>query len=344
MKKILFIYSGAREKLNDDIADKKSPDTQLYGMNYLKGDFAVSSKEFSDTFFGRVFGTSISFRIKHILMFFSIKDTDIVFGSSLFYTTFFKKIFFSKKKFVLFNTSLNRFLNQTQKKSRFLYSVYKSFLKEIDIIVSLSNSQLEELYVRHGISRDKLIFIPLGVDVDFYKPIFENRKEYILAVGRDNGRDYKSIVEASRRLPGTEFHLVLSRRNLVGVGELPSNVKVFFDLPFSDLRQKYIDAKMLLLITHPDGFQDGSDCSGQTVLLDAYASGIPVIATKKAYLSDYGLPEQDYMIVEPYDVSGIIKAIMGIENSIARHAYTTVTERFSTEKMGEKLSSLFNKI
>ncbi len=344
MKKVLFIFSGSRKVLNDFIAKGIAPDTQLYGMNHLGRDIDVSSKEFSDTFFGELFGNKIDFRLKHFLMYFSIGDADIVFGSSILYMAILKKLFRSKKKFILLNISLNRLLNQSKDKRPLFYRFLKSLLKEIDLIISLSNVQQDQLLAKHEIDKEKLKFIPLGVDVHFYKPVLENRKEYVLAAGRDNGRDYKTIIEVAKQLPQTQFQLVLSQRNLKGITEIPSNVTTFFDLSLNDLKKKYEEASVLLLTTHPDEFADGSDCSGQTVLLDSFASGIPVIATKKAYIADYGLDHQHLLLVEPYDVSGIIKAVeeaKKIGKDLTQKARKKVEREFSTEKMGDNLTSIF---
>jgi glycosyltransferase involved in cell wall biosynthesis len=186
----------------------------------------------------------------------------------------------------------------------------------------------------------------LGVDIKFYKPVFENRKKYILSVGRDNGRDYSTVIQVAKKMPDTEFHLVLSERNLKGINDLPTNVKVFLDIPFSVLKGKYEEAFALLLVTHPDGFLDGSDCSGQTVLLDAFASGLPVIATQKAYLSDYGKDGIDLLLVRPYDSDQIMSSISKIDEmgiSMAKNARLKVETNFSTEEMGKRLSNLFLK-
>ncbi len=344
MKKVLFIFSGSRRVLNDSISNGLAPDTQLYGMNHIQGGISVYFKEFADTFLGNIFGNKIDFRLRHFLMFFSTGSADIIFGSSILYMAILKKIFFSKKKYILLNISLNRLLNQSIQKRLFFYKFIKSLLKEIDLIVSLSNIQQEQLKTRHGILKEKLLYIPLGVDINFYKPVFEGRKDYILAAGRDNGRDYKTIIEVAKLLPQQQFQLVLSQRNLKGITDVPLNVTVFFDLPLNDLKTKYQEASMMLLITHPDEFSDGSDCSGQTVLLDSFASGIPIIATKKAYISDYGQDEEHLLLVEPYDVSGIIKSINKVAivgQGLARNARQKVEKEFSTELMGNNLSTCF---
>lgn len=328
----------------EQVQAKKAPDTQLYGMNHLLSSLDVSNVEFADTFLYKIFGDKLDFRIKHLILYLYIGKADVVFGSSLMYTVILKKLFRSKRKFILLNISLNRLLNESKKKNKLLYKLSINLLNSIDKIVSLSHVQQEQLENIHGIDKAKLTYVPLGVDVDFYKLNFENRADYILSVGRDNGRDYKTIVEVARRMPNQEFQLVLSKRNLKGIEDIPNNVKIFFDLSAEELKTKYNEAKIMLLITHKDEYGDGSDCSGQTVLLDSFASGIPVIATNKAYLKDYATSGVDFMMVEPYDVTGIIAKIRDIETvgrQLAMNARNRVEKEFSTDQMGKKLSDLF---
>lgn len=308
-KRILFIFSGLRSTLFRDVSRHQAPDTQLYGMNHLSSQVDVYSKEIGETRVGRIVGKIIGFRMRHLLMYFWTSSADIVFGPSLLYMLPLKKIFGSKAKFVLLNISLNRFLAQHDKNT-WLYRINLYLLRSIDIIVSLSTVQQQELHKRHCISSSKLAYIPLGVDVLFYQPVYEGRQHYILSVGRDNGRDYGSVVAVARRMPERDFHIVVSQRNIRNVGALPPNVKVFIDVPMKDLRTKYSEAALLLLVTHPDGYADGSDCSGQTVLLDAFASGLPVIATRKAYINEYATDKEHLIICEPGDVNRDRKSVV----------------------------------
>lgn len=348
MKKIIFIFSGERKRLLKEIGSGQAPDTQLYGMNHLASDFDVESKEFGDTFLGDTVGKLLGFRLRHFLMYFWVRTADIVFGSSLYYMLPLRKLFGAKGKFVLLNMSLNRFLNENAKNS-LVYAIIKFFLKSADKIVSLSHLQQNELRERHGVPKKKLAFLPLGVDISFYKPIFSGRKKYILSAGRDNGRDYKTVIDVARQMPDAEFHLVLAKRNLVGITNIPENVKLFFNLSKKEMRDKYAEAALQLLITHADGFGDGADCSGQTVLLDSFASGLPVIASRKGYIEDYAIDGEHLLLVDFYDVSVIIEAIAtilkeGESERLGRNARTLVEKEFSTKRMGERLSEAFKEV
>jgi len=338
--KVLYLYSGVRKDKFKGKISIDYPDTQFYGLSPLS-DFGIEAdfKEFKNKF--------LSFRLRHFFSYFLTQGYDLVFGSSLLFTVIFKKIFRSRRKFVLFNLGITRTLSAN--KNSFKLRLIRWLLKEIDAIVCLASTQVEYLKKEFPFLKGKLFFVPLGVDVNFYKPNFENRKKYFLSVGRDNGRDYKTVVETAFLMPEDEFHIVCSERNLIGVDNVPLNVKIFYDIDVSELNKKYHEAQGLLLITHDDSFLDGSDCSGQTVLLDAMACGLPVIASRKKYLNDYTEEGEGVLLVDFYNPNDVREKIQKLgdktfSEKIAKNARKKVEEKFSTREMAKNLSIVFNAI
>lgn len=346
--RILYLFSGRRKDKFLGRASINYPDTQFYGLNHL-GKFGLSAdyKEFSDLIRNKFLNRFLGFRSKHLLLYFLIKGYDLVFGSSLLFMMIFKKIFKPKTQFVLLNIGLSRTLSASKSK-KIKLKIIKWLVKEFNGIVCLSNVQKEYLQNKFPDLKDKIFFVPLGVDTTFYKPNYGDRDNYVLAVGRDNGRDYQTVIETARLMPEEEFQIVCSWRNLEGITNLPSNVKVFYDLPFIEVNKKYQQAKLLLLITHNDNFLDGSDCSGQTVLLDAMASGLPIIASRKKYLKDYVENNKEILMVNFYKAAEIKKRIEILNNDhelylkIAKQSRKKAEDCFSTEKMAKNLAALFN--
>lgn len=345
--KALFLYSGTRK--NRQVNGINFNDTQLYGMNHMaKFSIDAENKEFNDLSKSKFLNRLLGFRIKHALLYFLVKDYDIVFGSSILYMMFFNKFFKKNSKFILFNISLTRTL--AANKNNFLkFLVLKWLLKNVDAVVCLSNIQKKYLEENFDFLKNKIFFVPLGVDFNYYKPVYNNRKQYVLSVGRDNGRDYRTVMEVAKKFQEMQFHIVCSRRNLSGINSIPDNVIVFNDISREDLEKKYYEAKMLLLTTHDDQYLDGSDCSGQTVLLEAMASGLPIIVSKKRYLDDYIVDGKDALLVNFYDVEDIANKIIKLgSDDIARqlsyNARNKVEFIFSTELMAKRLSDIFYKI
>ena len=343
MIKVLYLYSGDRQSKFKGRVGVDYPDTQFYGLNHYdkKNIFA----EYKEPIVVKIFRILFGFRVSHCLSYFFTFRYDIVFGPSLLYAMFFKKIWPTKTHFILFNLSLVRTI-KANSKNKIKMRVIKWLLKEFDAIVCLSVDQKNFLET-NGLLNDKVFFVPLGVDMHYYKPVYEGREKYILSAGRDNGRDYKTVVELARQMPSEEFHIVCSKRNMIGIINIPVNVSVFYDLPIKDLISKYKEAKLMLLITHSDNFLDGADCSGQTVLLESMASGLPVIATKKQYMRDYLAGDEILFIDNNNNLESIKMRIETLRNDdlrlkLSKKARLAIEANLSTFQMARKLPDIFN--
>jgi glycosyltransferase involved in cell wall biosynthesis len=262
---------------------------------------------------------------------------------------FFKKIFGSRtSKFILLNISLKRLWQGNHHKpfKRFLLNW---LLKELDAVVCLSKEQVSFCEENFPYLGGKIFFVPLGVDTIYNKFTREGRQDFILSAGRDDARDYGTVLAIAKELPDKKFEIVASPRNLKGVGDTPPNVKVSFDIPPRELSEKYSKAQMLLLLTHSDGFKEGADGSGQTVLLEAFASGLPVVGTARASLRDYVVDGKTALLSDFYDTQGIIGNIRKLDNAnlgdaLARNARVATEEMFSSIKMSESLAAVFKEV
>ena len=137
-------------------------------------------------------------------------------------------------------------------------------------------------------------------------------------------------------MPDRTFHVVCSKRNLAGITDVPENVNIFFDISPDALYKKYQEARVLLMITHDDTYQDGSDCSGQTVLLEAMANGLPIIASRKEYITEYVKENEDALLVDFYNPAEIVEKIHLLDDALFRenlaiHARARVERDFSTK-------------
>jgi glycosyltransferase involved in cell wall biosynthesis len=329
------------------------PDTQLYGYNHL-ASFGIDADLIGrdDALPGWLatgpLGKLIGFRLRHLLLFFKARSYDLVFGSALLYLMPLKKVLGGRARYVLFNIELIRILRANAARpvrSRLL----RSLLKEFSAIVCLSHAQQRWLAARYPFLTARLYVVPLGVDTEFYHPTYEGRDERILAVGSDGGRDYATLLAAAALMPQERFEIVCSPHNLPAGEAVPPNVTVHYNIPFSELTQMYQRARMLVLSTHDDSYLDGSDCSGQTVLLDAMANGLPVVASRKQYLADYLREDVDALLIEPYQAEAIVSAITRLTDPIlrdrlARSARVRAATLFSTRTMAEGLARVFGAV
>lgn len=342
--RVLYIFSGLRKQFMG-VPSKDYPDTQFYGLHHLsRPGLQAECKELGDFLPGR-FAKAVPFRLRHALMFFVARHYDVVFGSSVYHTVFLRRFFRNGTAFVLLNISLTRVIAANGAGS-IRGRILRSALRELRAIVCISRAQIKVLKNMLPELSERLHFIPFGVDTVFHQPRFDRRAEYILAAGKDNGRDYATVLEAARSLPDVPFEIICGRRNLSPDIALPQNVRVRYDVSLAEWNKAFLDAKLLLLLTHPDDFSDGSDCSGQTALLQAMACGLPVIASRKQYLDDYVADEREILSVPPYDAQGVVRQIRRLSDErfrmrLAESARKRVETEFSSRTMGDRLAALF---
>ncbi|NEX16286.1 MAG: hypothetical protein C1943_06570 [Halochromatium sp.] len=347
-KDVLYLFTGTRVSYRDSATNL--PDTQLYGLNYLpKYGLSVATREIMDLPGGGLLSRLLYFRLRHMLLFIFTSNYRLIFGPSLVYQLPLKILFRSRAKFVLLNINLNSMLAK-YRRNTILYRSLRALVLHFDGIVCLSNFQRRDLVTEHRIPESKLTFIPLGVDFAYYQGRESvDREDFILSVGRDKGRDYLTLIESARKLPEYRFIIVCSPRNLklLGFRFLPPNIIVRLDIDATELLKLYQTAALAVLPTTPDGEGDGMDCSGQTVLLDLMASGVPVIATYRAYLDDYADDNQEIISIPPGDptiMAEMIKSLMTTparRDELANRARERVLAEFTTEKMAGNLATYF---
>lgn len=346
--RVLYIYAGSRKKFKGRIG-VDFDDTMFYGINHLeKYDIEASYKERWSGPISSVIGKLIGYNLRHTFTYFTTFGQDIVFGSPLLNMLIFRKILPTRTKFIILNIDLKR-LWQHNKEKRIKGALIRWLLRSVDAMVCLGMQQYNFCLEEFDFLRAKLFFVPFGVDASYLKFTREGREDFILSAGRDNGRDYRTVIEVARAMPEERFEIVASRRNLVGIQDIPNNVKVNFDIKKNELEEKYRKAKILLSITHPDNHHEGADCSGQIVMLEAMASGLPVIATKRECLKDYTKDGENIELVDFYDKEAIIKRIKffrdnAIRDRIALGARRAVEESFTTEIFAGHLAEVFKQI
>jgi glycosyltransferase involved in cell wall biosynthesis len=160
----------------------------------------------------------------------------------------------------------------------------KKHLKHLDLITASGKKQME--YLSSFIPDEKIVFLPLGIDTEFYKPAISqicsgSDQPTILHVG-SNRRDFKTLkkvfILVQKEIPNIKFELVGGKK----VEEMFSEIENITFHPFvtdNDLLKIYQHASLLILPLLEGG-------SSQT-LNEAMATGLPVITNDIPNLEDY---------------------------------------------------------
>jgi len=227
------------------------------------------------------------------------------------------------------------------------------FLKEADKYVDFFHTSCnitKQKLIEFGVSEEKIIVIPLGVDLSLFKSASSEEKQKIkeqLEIPRDK------IVIGSFQKDGVGWGEGLEPKLIKGpdifvkaVEKLAKDYPVFvllvgpargyvksklkkLGIPFkhiylknfSDVAEYYRALDLYLITSRIEG--------GPKAILEAWASGVPVVSTKVGMVPDIAQDENNVLLIEVEDVDGIVKqAIRLIEGD-------NLKERLTQNALGE---------
>jgi glycosyltransferase involved in cell wall biosynthesis len=209
-------------------------------------------------------------------------------------------------------------------------------------VVSPSEAQTDFLVGEVGLDPSRVRTVEAGVDTDHFAPQPLATGGYSLAVGRDKGRDWATLLAAVAGT-GRRTVLVTSAANLAGL-DVPAEVEVMLDVSPKRLADLYRGAACVVVPTRAGDDAQGCDCSGQTVLLEAMACGRPVVVTARPSLRGYVEDGRTALVVEPRrpdDLSAAMGRVLddpALAERLASAAHREARERFSTRAFAARLA------
>jgi len=169
---------------------------------------------------------------------------------------------------------------------------------------SVHSSMERDLYSRYfSIPKDRLRLRLWSIGVPEVSPKYPLQDgRYVSSIG-GNGRDYRTLLEAARRLPDILFILVVRPESLTGM-DVPPNVKVIVNAPF----------EQAMNIMHHSAFTvlplSGSTVPcGHVTLVCAMHLGRTVVATDSAGICDYVRSGDNGVLCEPFSPENMAQAI-----------------------------------
>ena len=325
------------------------PDSSLFGLNHLclennlEASLLESEKNQPQK---NLFSEKYHQVINNISIFFKLQKYDAVVSSVgipfiLAQTLLFRK---SPKWFFL-NLNLTTVFRK-HAKHPFKKFLLKYALNHMTKTLCISHDQ-KRVLEHEGVLSTKIDVIYFGVDKTFFIPQ-KNKTHtggYILSVGRDSGRDFATLINAAKHI-AKKIIIVTSPENIVNIKNIPSNVELRYNVSYEEVRSLYQGADVVLVVTHGDEYENGSDCSGQTTVLDAMACGKVVIATKKLWMDDYFVAGEHFLAVPPYDEKAISTNVENILSQqdkgekMGMRARALIEEKFNTEVMSSSILSI----
>jgi glycosyltransferase involved in cell wall biosynthesis len=287
--RVLYVFTARKQGLLARVTRGEAPDTLLFGFNHLRGtDVEPEFYEPEYAPAGRFLARQVGRLGPDVLQLRTLPrftSYDVVLLTGCWPLLLAAQAIPRRRrpKLVWLNLTLTNLLRRRHPTSGLLGLA----VELADRIVCVARFQQAFLSQRLGWHQERLPLVLSGTDASFFRPQPETAPpstRYVLAAGRDAGRDYATLLQAMP--PGHELHLVCSRLNLAGM-QLPPQVRVRYDIPPTELRAEYAGAAAVAVPTYDDRATAGSDCSGTLVLLDALAMGRPAVISERRAVHDY---------------------------------------------------------
>ena len=337
LSNIAFLFTNSKEEVISNVQAGRDADTALHGMNHIAGadHFTVVPKSVR----------ALPFVLRLLRYDFVIAQDNLLLG---YVVSSCARVLRLKTRwlYIAMNSSTLIWRHAMHPIRLFLL---KKFWASYARIICLSSEQLED-FVRLGIPRSHLVFIPFGIDTHFFQPADISREEgLVVSVGRDAGRDYETLFKAAERSDHT-FVVVAGRKNIPSDMPVPKNVSVLYNRSLVEVRDLYARARLVVVASKDDNVPDGSDCSGQTVVLDALAAGKAVIATHRSWIADYFIPGQDLVVVPPNDPGALAHAIDALSRDsekrkhLAAPGHAKVVAHYTTKTFARALLGVMDSV
>lgn len=346
--KVLFLYSGSRYGVLDKAKKGETHVNGFWGMTYLPL-YGIEAEYFEIEQYLPIWLAKFVRKITNIYFihwpfFWKMLSYDIVFTSAAFGTQLFHALLHPKKPlWVMHDFSITGLLgNEKTLRQKFFHFV----VSRTAGIVTLSEDEKERLEKRFPHLKGKVVFIPFGVDLNFFKPQNLPKKRQILAIGFDPDRDWGTLLAAVKDI---NIHVVLATRmsRVEKYLPLPVNVEV---TQFSgrDLVKEY--DKSAVVIVPLNTSSHNNDAMGCSALFEGMAMGRPVIVTRTKTIESYVNNKENGLLVKEGSVADMKEAInFVLDNTaqaedIGKNAYEYAIRNLDAKKCTAVLADFFKKI
>jgi glycosyltransferase involved in cell wall biosynthesis len=212
----------------------------------------------------------------------------------------------------------------------------------VDRIICVVSSQKKSFSQTLLIPESRVLYIPYGVDTDFFKPQKAPLKGNALLCVGDACRDELTLIKAIKNLP-VKLVRVSDEPKISEVYKkmaIGSQVCVLTGISDTELKKLYIESQLVIVPI----LLSANEPAGLTCLLEAMAMGKTVIVTKGLNSEDYVVADKTGVIVEPENPVALRNAILQLlgndskSNRIGNCAHQYIKDNFNMDINAEKLA------
>jgi glycosyltransferase involved in cell wall biosynthesis len=212
---------------------------------------------------------------------------------------------------------------------------------EISDLIIVQSSFAKNTFIKKGINKNKIIKIPLGIDLSLFRPLPKKDDMFrVLYSGNFSIRKGSLyLLDAIKTIKLKKFEFMFNGtidKMLIDIFKQNSDLINYTGYqPFNKLYKIYSQASVFVLPTIEDGFAK--------VIIESMSCGVPVIATKNSAADDIITDGVDGFIISACDSNAIYEKIIYLyENPIklremAYAALKKVNNNYSIDDYGKRV-------
>ena len=219
----------------------------------------------------------------------------------------------------------------------------------IDHFIAVTNKAKEAL-IKEGVSKSRISVIPMGVDLHRFSPEYKKENNDItrvLFVGRlEPEKGVNELLQAFLRLKNEASKVELT---VIGSGSMSKEVKQsgvkIKSVSYSKIHKEYQKADIFCLLSKST--KTWQEQYGM-VLVEAMASGLPIITTRSGAIPEVCGPVAIY--VEQSDVTDTYRQLKKLvknkqlRRKMGKKSRKRAQSHFDHKKIAEKINHLYHKI
>lgn len=346
--RVLYLFNNIRTGATERIKRGDDHDDHFFGMlrmpkHDIKADY-VEIEQYFPHWLTVALRKFVNIYYIHLFLFWKFFSYDVVFTSSAFGSQLVHALLRLKRpKWVMYDFSIRGFIGEGKSLRQ---KIFRWMTGRTAGIITLSKNEAEKLKQLFPALKQKIEFIPFGVDLSFFKPQKGVSEEHqIFTVGLAPDRDYQTLFEATK---GLNIPVVVTRsRTIDSFKNLPSYVQAH-SFSSRELVQEYAKSKIVVL---PLDIQGGlNNATGCSTLVESMAMGKAVIVTRTPTVESYVTHGVNGILVEPKDVEGLRIAIQelladeGKRKKLGENARAFAEKNCDAELVAKRMADFFKKI
>lgn len=239
-----------------------------------------------------------------------------------------------------------RLLNPPEKfKKRYKY--LKHLLLKVDKIIAPSKF-LRELFIKHGIPKEKIIYSENGYNLDLFTGFKKKKKEDKIIFGFVGGiykhKGIDILIEAFNNIDYRNVELrIYGRCNSIYLKNLKKKIKnpnIKFMGQFEDVKEPYSEIDILVV---PSIWPE---TGGPLVVKEAFATKTPVIASNIGCIPEFVEDGKTGLLFEPNSPNDLYKKIIKIiENPKLLESFkANITPPKSIKEQAEEVEKIYERV